>query len=721
MSETAKRQETFFRLVFGKTSGYVCIAHRDTGPMYENFFQYPEELPEMLEHVGRFSITHNVYFCPQVLSAKRRVKENVAICPTIWADLDGCPPDRVLIPPSVVTETSPGRYQALWVLERPIDPEAAEDIARRIAYNHASDGADRSGWDLTQLLRVPLSRNLKYEEHGFPLVKITEANRARYRPEDFLSKYSQVKTLEFLDEPMPDLTRLDARDILEEYKKDLNPTVWSLFYETPTEDWSKALWSLELALFESGLEKEEVFAVVQQAACNKYARDSKPVEYLWKEILKAHAQVRSTTEATFQTPQGLKLELLTDEERRLVQKNPSVVERYVEWAKTLGDAAWQYHQAGAFVILSTLTASAVRLPTSYGIVVPNLWFLILADTTLTRKTTAMDIAMDLVLEIDSDCVLATDGSIEGLMTSLATRPGRASVFLRDEFSGLLEQMTKRDYYAGMAETLTKLYDGKFQKRVLRKEIIEVKDPILVLFAGGIRTRIYELLDYQHVASGFLPRFVFIAADSDVTRLKPLGPPTERNLGERAELLNLFRELYNFYEAPTKIKVNNKVVETKRRWDARLTDDAWVRYNRIESDMVTSALDTERADLLTPTMDRLAKSGLKMSVLLAASRMEEEIVVTEEDLIRAFYYVEQWAVHTIDLLSNLGKTSSERTLERIYRNVRKHPGVSRSTLMQNHHLSAREADALFATLEQRGLVRRNKHGKSEYLEPVEIRT
>jgi hypothetical protein len=191
--------------------------------------------------------------------------------------------------------------------------------------------------------------------------------------------------------------------------------------------------------------------------------------------------------------------LLTDEERSLAEKSSTIVEEYIDWAKDLGDAAWQYHQAGAFVILSSLLAGSVRLPTSYGTVVPNLWFMILADTTLTRKTTAMDVAMDVIQEIDSDAVLATDGSIEGLFTSLSMRPGRPSVFLRDEFSGLLESMSRKDYYAGMAETLTKLYDGKFQKRVLRKETIEVRDPVLIVFAGGIRERVLGLLTHEHVA------------------------------------------------------------------------------------------------------------------------------------------------------------------------------------------------------------------------------
>ena len=719
MSDITKKQETFFKLVFGSTSGLIAIAHMNTGVMYENYFEYPDELPQMLAHIQRFSLEYNIYFCPQVLSAKRRTKDNVAVCPTVWADLDECSPEKVLLPPSVTLETSPGRYQALWIMERPVQPEIAEDLSRRIAYTHADEGADKSGWDLTQLLRVPLTKNLKYAEQGFPVVKVLDANQKRYRLSDFEKVYSETKGLEFLDIPFPEeLPDITPEKLLEKKKSEINPHVWGLYYETLKKDWSKSLWRLELILLESDYTREETFVIAKASACNKYKRDKKPEIFLWKEVLKADALVQKSTEALFTLPKKHELKLLTDKEKEHIQQTPTIVEDYVEWAKTLGDAAWQYHQVGAFVILSTLLSSSLRLPTSYGLVIPNLWFLIMADTTLTRKTTAMDLAMDIILDIDSDAILATDGSIEGLLTSLSTRPGRASVFLRDEFSGLIEMMTKRDYYAGMAEMLTKMYDGKFQKRVLRKEIIEVREPILILFAGGIKSRIYELLDYRHVSSGFLPRFCIVTAESDVTKLKPLGPPTDISTGQQQKLTKRLRDLHNHFEKEQIIKVAGKEVATKVRYNAELTSDAWVRYNRFETQMVSSVIELEAADLLTPTMDRLAKSGLKMAVLLAAARGEESVVVTEEDVVRAFYYVETWSHYTMEALSNIGKTATERTLERIFRSVRRHPGITRSTLMQHHHLTAREAEAVFTTLEQRGLIRRRKQGRAEYLEPVE---
>ena len=499
----------------------------------------------------------------------------------------------------------------------------------------------------------------------------------------------------------------------------MNPRVWTLFYEEPSGTWSGRLWQLELLLLESGLDREETYIVADASACNKYRRDHRDKRLLWKEICRAEAHVNSLQRqlATIKPP-AYTTPILTEKEREWVQANPSFVEEYVEWAKALGDAAWQYHQAGAFIILSTLLSGSIRLPTSFGTIIPNLWIMILADTTLTRKTTSMDIAMDMILDIDPDAILATDGSIEGLFQSLSARPGRPSVFLRDEFSGLLEAMTKKDYYAGMQETLTKMYDGKFQKRVLRREVIEVKDPILILFAGGIRTRIYELLRYEHVASGFIPRFLFISADSDITKLRPLGPPTDESMTQRDALVKFLADVHQRYTQDVEMRIGERVIKRPRKYDAKLTPDAWVRYNHYEADLVAAGLDSEQPELMTPTMDRLAKSGLKMAGLLAATRQQSgEVVVEEEDLIRAFYYIEEWRDHTLGLLAAVGKTASERLLERILGAIKRTPGVSRSQLMQNYHLTSRDASLMFETLMDRGLIGRDKRGRAEFYTPI----
>lgn len=713
----------FFKHVYGpNVEGFVCIGLLEIIPggekrWTEHFFHYPNDLGRMTAAISEWQLTNNVYFCPQLLDKRRRLKENVGLCPTAWADLDTCEPERLLVPPTILIESSPGRYQALWRFAEPQPSYVGEDVSRRIAYFHGSDGADRSGWDLSQMLRVPLTPNFKYS--GKPIVQLADVNHALYTEEDF-NEYPEVKHAEFLKVPMPKAEDLPASmdDVFEKHRQTLIPTAVTVATQEPESDWSGTLWKLEMMLFECGLSREEVFVVARDSACNKYRRDGKDETFLWIEVCRASVKHQENTNQVFF--QGATIgPLLTEEEEREAREQTGFVERYIEWASGLGDAAIQYHQAGAFTILSALLSGRVSLPTSYGTVVPNLWFMILGDTTLTRKSTAMELAIDLVMEVDQDVVLATDGSVEGLLQGLEARPKRPSIFLRDEFSGLLEMITKRDYYAGMAEVLTKLYDGKMQKRVLRKETVTVRDPILLILAGGIRNRVQSLLTHEHVSSGFIPRFIFVTAESDTSRIKPLGPPTARDVGNKDVLVREMEDLIGHYGQTKRIVVKalGESVSSNEGFHAELTPEAWARYNKLEADLIDCGLGSEKPDIMTPLFDRLAKSTLKSAVLLAAARQRDEKVVVEEiDILHAIVYAEQWRAYAIEVVNGIGKTVFEREVEKLLQAIIRRPGIGRAQLMQSYHLTAQAANQLFDTLMQRGqiaMIRTEGTGRQTY--------
>jgi hypothetical protein len=595
-----------------------------------------------------------------------------------------------------------------------MEPTEVEDLARRIAYHHVPDGADKSGWDLSQLLRVPLTFN--YNHAGHPLIEVAKVSRERYRTDDF-TLYPVASRRTGGGIPMPEPEEIptieDPVAFLQERRKHLNSDVFRLFTDKPEqESWSEPLWKLLMLLLEGGLDREQVFAIARQAACNKYVRDGRPERHLWDDVCRAYIKHMEDMKAVV-VPELEHVDLLTDEEVQQVREHHTFVERYVTWATGLGDAAPQYHQAGAFVILSSILSGRVSLPTSFGTIVPNLWFMLLADTTLTRKSTAMDIATDLLIEVDPDVILATDGSIEGLLQGLSTRPGRPSIFLRDEFAGLLESMTKKDYMAGMAEMLTKLYDGKFQKRLLRKDPIEIRDPVLILFTGGIRNRIQQLLTLDHVSSGFMPRFIYLTAESDVTRVRPLGPPIVRDKRAREELLHEIQLLHAHYTQRVELTVAGTGIHIAppRKWSAELSPAAWARFNKFESALLDAGVKSDRPDLLTPVYSRLTVSALKAALLLAASDShEDEIAIEEIHILHAISFASKWREYAIDVINGVGKSQSERDIERVFNTIQRNPGISRSSLMQSYHLTARNADSIFQTLEQRGMISGTKFGK-----------
>jgi hypothetical protein len=721
----------FFEFIFGGLNdGYLCIVtinrnlktnQKVTGDalVKQHFFPWPDGLDKALALIDKVKTQQDVYFTPFLTIRRRRKKQDITETPVAWADGDLCPLESLLVPPSAVIRSSNAgeqdKYHFYWKFDDIQTSDVGEHISKRIAYYHADEGMDRSGWDLTQLLRVPETYNHKFS----PPLQVSKAiidEDLTYIEEDFRPYPEVESTTEFHPLENVELPDVSAQEILLQHKVELNPRAFDLYNIEPDQlrDWSKNLWELELICLEAGISPEETFIIARSSACNKYARDNRPEKNLWKEVQKAAVYVKDRDKEVpdVLTAGAVKVEpprLLDDSERARVERDETFIERYTKWAKKLGDAAVQYHPAGAFVILSSLLCGNVKLPTSFGTVVPNLWFMILADTTLTRKSTAMDNATDLLLDIDDDILLATDGSIEGLLTSMATRSGKPSLFLRDEVTGLIEAMSKKEYMAGMMETLTKMYDAKHMKRILRRETIDVRDPRLVLFAGGIRSKMMDLLTYQHVSSGFLPRFIFITAESDLTRIKPIGPPTMVNLEERDDLIDEARTIYGHYAVTVNPSSNGKA-SIPKQWNAELTEEAWLLYNKYEFRLLDFAIESHDPALVTPMMDRLSKSGLKASVLLAASRIhQDKIEVTELDVLHAFYYIEQWMGHTAAIIGSIGTSQDERKLQKILSEIENNPGILRSKIMQKFYLNARETNDILATLEQRNSIKRQQRG------------
>jgi hypothetical protein len=311
------------------------------------------------------------------------------------------------------------------------------------------------------------------------------------------------------------------------------------------------------------------------------------------------------------------------------------------------------------------------------------------------------------------------------MTGLEKRPGKPSIFLRDQFSGLLESMTKKDYYAGMAEMLTKLYDGKLQRRVLKKDTVEVRDPCLIVFAGGIKDKVAQLLTTEYISSGFIPRFVLITAVSDVDKVRPLGPPTHRDTTGRDRILEVLRKLYNHYYSEPKMDIDPEtkkiIYRSGQKWDVELTQHAWTRYNQLEYDMMSTAMSMDKPEIMTPVYDRLCKSALKMAVLLAASEQLNApgtpIIVDRDTLLVAISYLHEWRKYSNQVITDIGVTREEKTYQAALAHIQRNPGKTRSLLMQALHLNARSTNEVLQTLEQRAQIRRDKKVGGERLYPI----
>lgn len=679
----------------------------------DRFFQWPDEQDKVEEYILAHLQRRNIWFGIHLLNKKERRKNNCLPTDLVWADLDECSPDAVQPAPSVVIESSPGRFQAVWRLEHVVDPTIAEDYSKRLAYLFKTKGADISGWDLTQLLRVPYTLNHKYANS--PRVKVERALEARIPNDLFEALPKSPDSVDDdidLDKPVPDINDLpSSQQILYKYSREVKSPKFMNLYTgefNAEDDWSKHLWHLINLCFEYGMSAEETLIIANEAGCNKYKRDDRPIRYLWRDVLKAE-KITAKFLVLIGADSPLKMPELD-----LEAPQHTIIDDYREWAEEATDAVAALHDLCSFILLSSLMSSSLRLETSYGSLVPNLWGLVLGDSTLARKTTVMQLATGFIGELDREIVLATDGSAEGLLTGLSTRSNQVSMFYKDEVTGFFDSINRKDYLAGMPETMTSLYDvPQFFTRRLRKETINIENPVFIFFGGGIKEKVYNVITEEYILSGFLPRFLIVSGETDITRIRRTGPLNPVGADKRKALLSRFADIFEMYAAEQQMIIAGHPVMIPQKIEAFLTNDAWELYGEIEFKMVEHASQSSYSPLALPTFERLSRSMLKMAVLLGATEQnptENMIQIERKHVNTAATYMYKWGWHSIELVMNAGRGTTEKVINKAYLSIEKYPGILRSTIMKHLKLGKREADEIFGTLEDRGMIRGQKSGR-----------
>ncbi len=319
--------------VWGTQSGYVFIPRRkdkkwDEGKAYK----YPEEWETIKKQV--FTSAKNgwdTYWCPLVFDKPVRIKENVKPKQAIlWADLDFVDPTKLdTLRPSIAWKSSNERYQCLWALNKEDDTFKIESVNRDLTYHI---GADKGGWDITQVLRVPGSPNYKYdppqqgkvlwiEKRLFSIDKVSEAIKHE-------TKAEVDDTIESLIEGWKISTR--ALDLL-----------FTDVMEVEVGERSDRLWEIETSLLEAGLPILTIVKIVSLCPWNKFKGRRNEMEQIYNEVLKADDYVKSKSKPS---SSGL---LLTDPDAVTLKEQlwaipfSKFLEKRIDTPEWLVEGIWQ--------------------------------------------------------------------------------------------------------------------------------------------------------------------------------------------------------------------------------------------------------------------------------------------------------------------------------------------------------------------------------------------
>lgn len=724
----------FFESVFGEGAGYATIVTMDArkNPTVQKFFNYPSELDLIVDYVEKF-VNEDVYFSPILFHEQRRIRENAKEVAVVYADADACPPEKFLIKPSISVQTSPNRWHCYWMLEKAHEPHIIATMSKKVAYAHKNDGCDLSGWNPTKLLRVPGTRNTKYENESYTVIGSTSGEI--YTLEEMEQTYGKTE-IEAISEvslvPMP----AQSADIVTILSKiPANSEIATLYMDEPpvNADWSKRLWKLEMEMFRLGFSPEEVFVIAKHAKCNKYHSPLRPKRLdadgdLWREILRASQSFGTTATPEYVLDEIDKrtekpVDFLTEDERGVVATNKTFVDRYVDWSQKKTDAAVEYQIAGAFTILSSCFSDTGHAVPKYGKMGLNLWFMILGETTRSRKSTSRQLMLRIVREYEKfagyQIDVGSDVTAEGLVKLLSVRDKQTSLFHRDEVQGMFKDFINKTYMATAAERFTELYDGHVPVIVrstggsspgkgMQSERAETN---FLMYLMGITSKTADVLTTEYFRSGFLARFIYVIADApDRTfESEAISQADEVEVRSRDdEMDNIVRSLYDAY-----LYWQKKGAPFPR--PIRLTDEALERFNKFKWEMGEYTNGHDHEESIEPSRQRLALSIWKCAILIAMYDKSDEVELRH--MLIAIHYSEDWFRNLVRMAGAISASEWQREVDQVESMIASKGGRMRYEDVYKRFANKRkrEFDEMLDALKSQGRLGVSSESGKMYLE------
>lgn len=252
---------------------FACAKKADGGLISQGFSRLN------FHRVRNFIDLHddkNVYACPHGFSKPIRRAIYAVEGRYLYADLDSVEPSSLSLRPTMALQSSPGRYVGLWRT----DKTATKFLNQRLTH---FVGADKGGWDPTQLLRMfPGRRNYKYGDE--PLVKLMWRDGPTHkinRLEELIPELSDtVKSLPAdyaTSVSLPSVTDKQGRQLARKFNL-------GMMYLGPCGDRSKAVFKIVQRVMLLGGTAEEAFAIVMiSRAAERYEGDRKRA---WHDVLR---------------------------------------------------------------------------------------------------------------------------------------------------------------------------------------------------------------------------------------------------------------------------------------------------------------------------------------------------------------------------------------------------------------------------------------------------
>ncbi len=348
------------------------------------------------------------------------------------------------------------------------------------------------------------------------------------------------------------------------------------------------------------------------------------------------------------------------------------LEIYKAYCEEITDAPPNFHDFVAIVVGGIALGNQCFIPFGDTRIFPNIWLLLLGDSSYSRKTTSINIGRRLLSEVCPEKIYPNEFSQERIQSLLETMPSGAFFF--SEFITLMG-LLNRDYMSGTKGFLADIYDSPFTyKRETQGRSIKICNPAISIISATTQSWFMERLKESDIQGGFLPRFIIIMPEK---KTRTIAIPPEGDKAKRHELvkaLNRFQKMSGVFSIHP---------------DARREFEAWYK----------TLMDLPSNHRTDPFVNRLQVYTLKFAMILNVIT-EMNLIISHESMkraIRMMYGVFKSLSHIDQDELVFGKPQTN--MKKIVDCLMRHGSQSKSSLLVNTRLSTKEFNEAAETLKE----------------------
>lgn len=371
------------------------------------------------------------------------------------------------------------------------------------------------------------------------------------------------------------------------------------------------------------------------------------------------------------------------------------------------DAPDIFHRAAACTLLgSMLTTYPYRCKLAGGTAetYPNLWTFLIGDSANSRKSTAVNMASEVLHRVAPELRAPDDGSPEGFAKDLVAKNNKmegnaASLLIQSEMGNFLANMRK-DYNTGFKTLLMELYDTPaIYRRKLSRDEFQVPRPRVSILGGLAVEFMPSMLTAEDWQNGFMGRALLVYGRRHRTMDHPKTPPSEVYRSLAAQL----KETCKRWKATRK----RMMKRDGRDWSMDYDEKARKRVHELRA-----AHCAQHKDVVVNTLRGRSTIHLqKLAAVEQVSMDPESEVITTKAVDAAWGLFFHWWVEAPKLLEGSFARSGvdvegDRIPRRILRMLQESPeGISEMELMRATIIDWERFSKAVHSLEMMGSVER----------------